>query len=251
MNTSRLLKKVLCPFHNDTTTPNCAIYDDYHYNCYACGANGLIKNCKLGIYKYFIECLDGAAVRPALDLENAYEEARRKYNAISLLPTKEIRGIKALPYDQKYFYILYPDCCYYVGRLLPGVNSSYKYLCPSGIPRPSFTLRGQTKDTLIIVEGELNALSIHQVLPEITVTSPGSGPNLRRVLPFYQDYDNILVIADDDPAGRRGSLELVSQIGFDKVKVKLMPKSMDANDILVNYGQDRLKEEIQRTLYGC
>lgn len=177
------------------------------------------------------------------------EDITEKLRYIRSLPTSDIRGLR-LPADARGYYLVWHDADYYKYRLFePGKGS--KYLNPRGHKPPLFWAKRAGSQTLSIVEGEFNALSVSLAYPEWDVCSPGSAScfnadNLGKHLTQFKNYSNILVVLDDDPAGIKGLIEakafLLYKLPFTSYKL-VKP---DPNEILVNEGPQTLRTELQR-----
>lgn len=230
--------KINCPFHKEIlgkhdSTASCHIYPETDtYYCFGCGATGKIKDLP-GEHK--LSLLE-TVKKPKEDLE-------RSFKRIHNLPVRKVRGLD-LHTDSLGYYIIWPEDKYYKKRLYkPGVGG--KYLSPTGHKKPLFYASRNNTDRLIIVEGEINALSIAEVVKDWSICSPGSAAdfystNTKKYMKEFEKYQEILVIADDDPAGdeaARKLLKLLREVCF-CVRGQLM--SIDANQILVAEGEEVL-----------
>jgi DNA primase len=94
-------------------------------------------------------------------------------------------------------------------------------------------------DTLLAIEGELNALSAWQVLQGegIDVLSVGSEANLSRLPILAKNYNALVTWLDS------GEKVIKAAQSLDHPNKALMqsPKGMDANDVLVQHGADTLR----------
>lgn len=187
------------------------------------------------------------------DLDQALEHIRR-------LPHVQYRGL-SLPGDASSVYLVWPSGRYYKRRFTdPGAKPKYK--CPSGHSKPLFIAQEGAGSTCLVVEGEINALSLVACLEASpgdrppTVVSPGgasdfySGPS-DKYFTFYQQYENIVLIADADKAGALAVIQLKSKLlaaGKTNVITHLMEE--DANDMLVKYGKEALKNYVSEKVLG-
>ena len=100
----------------------------------------------------------------------------------------------------------------------------------------------------IIIEGELNALSLELAFPETTILSTGSLGSARERLIRYIKANlppetQFTIIADKDVAGTTAAIKLADLMLVEDVKLnKIQLWERDANQILVANG----KEEIFR-----
>ncbi len=231
--------KIRCPRHDDKTA-SCAIYPDGTFHCFGCGAHG--QSSELG------EAYEGE-VGP--DRPKFVEDVARTVPAIESLPLVTIRGLELHANDHGY-YIVWPCRNYYKHRSYTPVSDGAKYKGPAGVAKPLFQVWVGGNDELIVIEGELNALSLARARPDLDIVSPGGAGDFysKRTLstdtPLYRRYKRIICIVDEDAAGAAAAIRFKShmvQYGL-AVTIKMMKK--DANDLLVERGLDGLKEETQR-----
>lgn len=225
------MKKILCKFHEEKT-PSMVLYPD-GYHCYGCGAHGPLS--QLGMESSNIE-------------EVVPENLHRALQYIYALPTKVIRGL-AFPYDDNNYYIVWPSQDYYKSRNQDRKYAN-KYYNPRRIKKPVFYLEGMPDVPSIIVEGEINALSLKEAFRENIVISPGSAQDLAsgkflRELSSEGLTKQVLCIADNDEAGKNALLTLqykLRNMGYDTYGIAMKE---DANDVLVKHGKEKLYEEIR------
>jgi hypothetical protein len=227
-------KLILCPWHEEST-PSLAIYHD-GYKCYGCGKYGPLSD--LG--------MEGADIPPPKPAENLVE----KFDYIRSLPGVEVRGF-SFPADDEAFYICWPDESYYKARLFNPRKG--KYLNPSGHKQPMLFVRHEGNRELVVVEGELNALSVAKACPEVDVWCPGSASNFKstkwsRYLNFLLQYSRILVVADRDAAGAEACIEIMSQLQGKVQEIKAHLMSPDANDVLTGCGSGILRTQINQAI---
>ncbi|GAC1499954.1 MAG: hypothetical protein NVS1B10_03180 [Candidatus Saccharimonadales bacterium] len=164
---------------------------------------------------------------------------------IRTLPTREIRGLQ-LHYDYEGFYILWPDLSFYKKRLNQG---RIRYLGPSGHRTPLFKIQGRDPKTLLMVEGELNALSLSLSIGDLyTIVSPGASTNIMNYMPYYCTFDSIYAIVDKDVSGVVNGLKLKEELINRKKRVVLEATDKDYNQILQEEGTEGVKEIFDRRL---
>ena len=124
---------------------------------------------------------------------------------------------------------------------------------------------GEMPHTLVICEGEIDALSIAMVMDDVAVTSvPNGAPSKisdKKVSPsedkkFSYLWDakdvlkgvkKIILMTDKDEAGEALKEELARRVGRAKCyEVNLSEGENDANDVLVNSGPERLRELVEQ-----
>jgi hypothetical protein len=229
--------KIRCRFHDDRVA-SMHLYEDHAF-CYVCGKYASLD--ELG--------MEGAPV----DIKPRYvEDIEAKAVYIWQLPRKLIRGF-SLPYDDDGYYIEYPNSLFYKFRFWNPPEGKDKYRCPSGHPKEPFVLRMGRSPSLLIVEGEMNAMSLGEACPEYDVVSPGAASDFLSkktgaYLTTLCHYANMLIIVDRDAAGTVAAIHTKARLSTvcRNVSIVLMPR--DANEILVNDGPQALKEEFKRAV---
>lgn len=235
------MPKINCPLHDDKTA-SMEIYPDGWAHCFGCGgrmpANRLNSQYRIADYtEKYVENLD------------------ETLTYIEGLPKAEVRGLQ-FPIDSLSYYIVWPDRSYYNRRFFDVTDERGKYKCPAGHERKLFwARRDEESDVLLVVEGEINALSVSQVVWHgINVCSPGAAVNFYskaadKNLPIYAAYDKIVLLVDSDRAGAMAAIQLkanLAGLGHKNVVIRLMDK--DANDILVQNGTEELKKTIKKAM---
>lgn len=225
-----MLERILCPFHKEKT-PSCVLYEE-RYHCYGCGKNGPLEE------------LPG-------EYHAGKQTKRKKTNIfrdlayIRDLPRHSIRGL-SLPCDDSFYYIVWPSGDYYTKRHRDLHSADSKYLCPSGHSRPLFIPKRGTKG-LLVVEGEINALSAAEVLNDWTICSPGGTSLFAKHLTFFKQFDTVVVAVDKDIAGFQAIQSLHNELsGQANFEYYMLPK--DFNDILVQHGKQTLRKQLKEKM---
>ena len=116
-------------------------------------------------------------------------------------------------------------------------------------------------DKVIICEGEIDALSFHEIGVNYAVSvsqgAPNAGSNigtklqcLENCAKLLQDKKEVIIAVDNDANGLYLEEVLFNRFGKDKCKVVRYPKDCkDANDVLVKFGPDKLKECLKDAKY--
>lgn len=207
------------PNHSDDT-PSMTVYSDGAY-CFACG------------------WIDSSTV----DLKSkskTTENIEETFEYIQSLPTKSIREL-TLPFDDSGYYILWPTSNYYKKRLW---LSGTRYLGPRGHRAPLLEL-GQPGNRVIVVEGELNALSLQLIYPG-KIVSPGSATEFTRHSKQLLTIGSIFtIVVDRDIPGVVAGLKLQNFLRQNGKRVKLVAIEEDYNQILQDRGKDGLREAIK------
>ena len=223
----------MCPFHVEST-PSCAIYEKGNYYSFCCGKSGLVKDLPL-------------------DLQISVNKTRQKFtidinkeiNRIESLPVKEHRGLE-FHMDALYYYVVWPNKEYFKKRSIIGKTD--KYRCATGLSKQIFELPGSYRN-LLVVEGEINALSAYKARPDMKIVSPGSATDFMRYIDLYDDYNFIYIAFDNDAAGGYNASKLRDALMARKKFVFLHPMKKDFNDLLTQGGVDEVRREID-TLLG-
>lgn len=101
--------------------------------------------------------------------------------------------------------------------------------------------RGKGK-RIVVVEGELDALSVAQAfdLKWEVVSVPNGASNAKKsiqgALEFLEGYETVVLLFDQDDAGRKATDECVPLFSPGKVSVGYMPDHKDANECLLKVG---------------
>lgn len=220
------LYKIRCPDpEHEDSAPSCAVYDDGSGYCFSCN-------------KYFKEVAE-----PTKNVIKHIEDLNEKFNYIESLPTTHTRGL-VFPFDNDGYYIVWPDRNYYKLRRWATLRGGDKYLSPSGHSKPLFRLpASKAVSRLIIVEGEINALSLKFEIANCDIISPGSATSftdntMLSSLPTLAKYANILICVDEDVAGLSAALKLKELLKHDVLSVTINLMEKDFNQLLVDYGKE-------------
>ena len=227
--------KIMCPggTHEDNT-PSCAVYDDGNGFCFSCNT--------------FFKGLQAAtASAPKKESENLAE----KLTYIDSLPLISHRGLE-FRHDVEGYYIVWPSRDYYKHRKWVPRGNEPKYVGAKGHRKPWFEVFAKVApQTCIIVEGEINALSLSGLFPQWDIISPGGASNffdsqMKERYTIFGDYTRVIVIVDGDQAGTEAAIKfknLIRPLVLD-ITIHLMGKGLDCNEILVKYGKEELKDRI-------
>jgi twinkle protein len=106
-------------------------------------------------------------------------------------------------------------------------------------------------DYCIIVEGELDALSLYEAGVENVVSVP-NGATLNRnnldyldnCIDYFEDKEKIIIAVDDDDAGLALQNELIRRLGSEVCYLASFEDCKDANEYLIKYGKEKLSERI-------
>ena len=227
--------KIICRWHKDSS-PSMELYKDHGF-CFVCGK-----------YAFAEELEDIQFTGEERELEP--EDLDGTFAYINRLPIVDHRGLR-FPSDDHGYYVVWPDRSYYKKRLTGG---KARYIGASGHPKPPFWASKTGAKALIIVEGEINAMSIAEACPEFDVMSPGgagdfSAKRAKSYLQSIRYYEILLVIADADKAGALACIELMGTLSGTGKTVKHHLMQPDANEVLIE-GKQKLREQILRLMEG-
>lgn len=227
-----VVEKIRCPNpeHVDEN-PSCALYADGSAYCFVC-------------LRAFANVADPvtAAPKPKEDID-----ATIKY--IAGLPKQAIRGLE-LPFDSRGYYVVWPSGDYYKRRNWGTVDECSRYYSPTGHRKPVFDIGSGTDisaDWTIVVEGEINALSIQAAGVKARIISPGSASDMQGYEPVGLT-ERVLVLVDQDAPGLQAGWAIKRYLEEQNSFVHLELMEDDANDVLKNYGRQTLQKKIESYL---
>lgn len=221
--------RINCPYHDDKT-PSMYCYEEFAH-CFVCEAHVPVE-----------EVLDGKEIQR---IKKEPENIQEKISYIKNLPRINIRGC-SFPSDELGYYITWPDNNYYKCRTH---GKSTRYIGPNGHRAPIFNL-GPNSASLVMVEGEINALSLEKgySVRKFNIASPGSANEIMRHLPFYLTFDRISIIVDRDNAGVANGDALRRELIKHKKRVQLIACEKDINDILQTEGEEGVRKWAKENL---
>lgn len=218
------MKKILCPYHNDTV-PSMQIYGEFSH-CYVCRAHVLTSELDLP-ESYVTKQIKREPTNVARMIEN-----------INKLPNKTIRGIK-LPHDEYGYYVVWPSGTYYKRRNYTG---KARYTAPAGVTPPLFVYPGAAKH-LIVVEGEINAISLHNVVyGDFKICSPGPASDFMRHIKYFTQFNRITIFCDHDAPGVVFGIQLKNHLLSLGKRVNLNSMVTDFNQLLIDGGEEAVKQ---------
>ncbi len=108
-------------------------------------------------------------------------------------------------------------------------------------------------DTCIIVEGEMDALSLHEAgLPNVVSVPNGATLNsnnldyLDNCIDYFDKKEKIILAVDSDEAGQALQQELIRRLGAEVCYLATFEDCKDANEYLLKYGKEKLTERIHK-----
>ena len=129
-----------------------------------------------------------------------------------------------------------------------GDNDEKKYLRMPGVASTPYFLGNRTANMVIITEGEIDALTIHQAFPEALVCGlPGASFVNDSLIASLPAAGQIIGILDNDNAGATAIRKLRTRIPSIRIG-SVESKYKDVNDLLVAEGPDAVRRLIQTVL---
>ena len=106
-------------------------------------------------------------------------------------------------------------------------------------------------DTCIITEGEMDVLALH----EAGITNAISVPNgatlnsnnldyLDNCIDYFEDKEKVILAVDNDEPGQALQQELIRRLGAEVCFMASFEDCKDANEYLIKYGKEQLKNKI-------
>lgn len=234
-------KRFLCPRHKEQS-PSAVVYGDGYF-CFGCSARGPVT--ELGL---------DPSEKPEIEY---VEDLADSIAAIQRLPKRPVRGFE-LHSNDRGFYILWPDLTFYKFRSTTVDTPGGKYRGPSGHRKPPFPALLQGAQSLALVEGEFNALSLAAIEPACDVISPGGAGDFysraadTHYLQYAAHYETIYIVADNDAPGAQAGIEAKAKLltlGCSDVRIHLVKK--DFNDLHTEQGKEAVREEARRLGLPC
>lgn len=231
------MERIHCIKHEEST-PSLVVYETHAY-CY--GGCGRIELSELG------------RVAEAAPKERYKEDIDARRKEIETFPRATFRGF-VFPHDSRGYFITWPDCSYFKQRLFNPKPGESKYKNPAGQSQPPFWARRGASRTLILSEGEINALSMAEAFPEWDVLSPGSASDFKTakftkfLLTFVRYYCTVIIQTDRDGAGTEAAIHTKGLLLNKVPNLPIVLMERDANEIYCGEGKEKLREEVLRLL---
>lgn len=146
-------------------------------------------------------------------------------------------GGRAIDAQEKPKYLNSPDTSFFhKGSILYGLNFARKEI--------------QKKDQVIITEGYLDVIGLHQIGIENVVAPLGTGFTEEHKKLLLRFTKNIYIFLDGDKAGRNATLRILSLFleEIDSVRVVLLPEGLDPFDLSLKIKSMNEKIEIFSSL---
>lgn len=270
----------LCPFHNEKSPSFKVSKTKNIYKCFGCGESGdaiefLIKTKKIE----YIEAIKFVANYYKIPIEEEKNEVVKSYvkpilkegqisakwlkyfsdrgiTGTTLADLKVTMCIEWMPKAKKEIEAI----CFNYFRDEELINIKYRaddkdFKLSKDAELIFYNINSiKGKEIVVIVEGEIDCLSVSQA--KMTAVGVVSVPNgaakgnikldyLNNCYNDFKDAKTIILFVDNDEPGILLRDELARRFGYDKcLKVVFPDGCKDANDILVKYGVDKIREVI-------
>lgn len=271
--------KACCPFHNERSASFTVSPAKGIFKCFGCGRSGdgvafIMEHEKLA----FIEAIRFIATKLGIEIE---EEDNRRGPVEKPVPRLEKLGIKSLTFLEGERKISNNTLLRFgiteTVQWMPQAKKEVTCICFNYFRNDeliNIKFRGPGKDFMmsknaqlifynldaikgekecVIVEGEIDALSMHEsgVFPVVSVPNGANAKGEMRLEYLDNCYDafigmeRIILATDNDEAGKRLRAELARRLGKDRCyQVDYPAGCKDANDVLRNHGADAIREMV-------
>ncbi|MBL7739831.1 MAG: toprim domain-containing protein [Chitinophagaceae bacterium] len=263
--------KGLCPFHNEKT-PSFTIHNN-RYKCFGCGRSGdviqflndhqnlnYIQAIELLAKKYSIEIETRSKefVKPIPRLEKLSPETiqyfeKRGISNNTLLRLNITEAIEWMPKVQKEVRTICFN--YYKDGELVNIKFRAKdkdFKLSKDAQLIFYNLDAiKDDDTAVIVEGEIDCLSLHEAGIYNVVSVPNGAESKRleyldNCWQYFENKQKVIIMTDNDQPGLLLRDELARRIGKDKCyRVDIPADCKDANDILIKHSKQGLAAIIE------
>jgi len=265
----------LCPFHNEKTPSFHTKTKENFFKCFGCGKSGsaidfimlkenlgfveaVLKVAQIINFEMEYESKEIIAPIPRLTklskefLEN-FENVRKISNntLLQFNVTEAIEWMPKAKADIKVICFNYMRDGEIVNIKFRGKNKDMKM--SKGAELIFYNIDAiRDKDECVIVEGEIDCLSMHEAGIYNSVSVP-NGANSTRCIDncyeFFLKKEKIIIATDNDDAGRKLRDELMFRFGVDRCYFVEFPDDCkDANDVLVKHGKDELKRIVENAV---
>ena len=106
-------------------------------------------------------------------------------------------------------------------------------------------------DTCVITEGEMDVLALHEAGIKNAISVPnGATLNsnnldyLDNCIDYFEDKEKVILAVDNDEPGQALQQELIRRLGAEVCFMASFEDCKDANEYLIKYGKEQLKNKI-------
>lgn len=247
-----------CSEHRKKKTDKCmsVFWDTGLGNCNHCGESVQLHTYKKRIViKEYFKPIHRPFISDYSDVFVKYAKEQRSISETSLKRLKISEGLEWMPKAKKEINCILFN--YFLdGELINikyrGKNKDFKLV--KDAEKIFYNIDSiKTSKECVIVEGEWDVASYVEAGINNVISVP-NGFNLKgetsiEYLDDYTDYfenkDVIYLAVDNDEAGQKGQKELIRRLGAEKCKIVDFNDVKDANEYLIKYGAEKLKQTIE------
>lgn len=259
-----------CPFHNEKTPSFKIKKNDTHFKCFGCGAYGdVIDFIKIHKSLNFEDSVRYVANKINFELEETDTEVQKPQPRLEKISKEfidefERRGISnntllrfKITQSNEYMFkseTEIPVVCFNYYRNDELINIKFRgrnkdFKLSKNAELILYNLDAlKNDDTAVIVEGEIDCLSMYEagVYNCVSVPNGANATNLTYIdncIDYLIDKKYIVIATDNDDAGKKLKEELCRRLDIDRCYELQYPDDCkDANDVLIKYGKDYLKQ---------
>lgn len=236
MSTSEILRAHLpCP--DCGSSDALSEYTDGHTYCYSC--NALHNSDETEPTTKYDDFISDMALKP-LKARGITESTCRKYQYY--YTTYKGKPCQVANYFDKYGTI--------IGQKLRFQDKSFA--TKGKISKTFFGQQLYNRGSrLIITEGEIDCLTVSQLLgnQEPVVSIPCGAQSAKKVfeanLKWLEGFDEVVVVFDNDDAGRSGAQEIEGILSPDKLRIATLKQYKDPNEYYINDKGNELLEALE------
>lgn len=235
MSTSEILRAHLpCP--DCGSSDALSEYTDGHTYCYSCNA---LHNSNETMTTKYDDFITDMTLKP-LKARGITESTCRKYQYY--YTTYKGKPCQVANYFDKYGTI--------IGQKLRFQDKSFA--TKGKISKTFFGQQLYNRGSrLIITEGEIDCLTVSQLLgnQEPVVSIPCGAQSAKKVfeanLKWLEGFDEVVVVFDNDDAGRSGAQEIEGILSPDKLRIATLKQYKDPNEYYINDKGNELLEALE------
>jgi replicative DNA helicase len=139
------------------------------------------------------------------------------------------------------------------GRAAASVATTERYRKPTAVEQVvPFTIGSLAGSSVVLVEGELDALAVREALgDEVAVLATGGGGLRDRDVPLLREAREAFLLFDADETGSTfttGARKALEALGMNVGSLTLKDGSKDASEALVASGRQAFREELMRQI---
>lgn len=142
------------------------------------------------------------------------------------------------------------------GRIISGTGAKYMNSPETPVYQKSSSLYGihiakdDTGETMVVVEGYMDCIALHQAGIGFCVASLGTSLSQRQARILKKMSQEVIISYDSDAAGQAAALrglDLLSDMGV-RVKILMMDEGKDPDDYICTHGVERYRELIKQAM---